>query len=70
MLATECNLSLPFSLTWYVGVTYIPSINGGIVMRDFLELIRAGLNWRDLAAAASMSAFLIMLAIWLPEVVR
>lgn len=39
-------------------------------MRDFLDLVRAGLNWRDLAAAASMSAFLIMLAIWLPEVVR
>jgi hypothetical protein len=40
------------------------------VMRDFLDLVRAGLNWRDLAAAASMASFIIMLAVWLPEVVR
>jgi hypothetical protein len=39
-------------------------------MRDFLALIRHGLNWRDLAAATVMSATLINLAIWLPEVVR
>lgn len=37
-------------------------------MRDFLALIRAGLNWRDLAAVASMASFLIMLAILLPEI--
>jgi hypothetical protein len=39
-------------------------------MRDFLALLRAGLNWRDLAAATVMSATLINLAIWLPEVIR
>jgi hypothetical protein len=39
-------------------------------MRDFLELMRAGLNWRDLAAAVSMSSFIVMLAFWLPEAVR
>lgn len=39
-------------------------------MRDFLALIRHGLNWRDLAAAASMSSFILALAYWLPEVVR
>ena len=39
-------------------------------MRDFLALVRHGLNWRDLAAAIVMSAFLINLAVWLPEVIR
>jgi hypothetical protein len=39
-------------------------------MRDFLALVRAGLNWRDLAAATVMSATILNLAIWLPEVVR
>lgn len=37
-------------------------------MRDFLALVRYGLNVRDLAAAASMASFLIMLALLLPEV--
>jgi hypothetical protein len=37
-------------------------------MRDFLALIRHGLNVRDLAAAASMASFIIMLALWLPEI--
>jgi hypothetical protein len=39
-------------------------------MRDFLALVRAGLNWRDLAAAACMSATILNLAIWLPEVIK
>jgi hypothetical protein len=38
-------------------------------MRDFLALIRHGLNVRDMAAAVVMASFLIMLALLLPEVI-
>ena len=37
-------------------------------MRDFIEIVRAGLNFRALLEAAVLSSFLFALAIWLPVI--
>ena len=39
-------------------------------MRDFIEILRGGLNWRCLIEAGVLSGFLVALAIWLPEISR
>jgi hypothetical protein len=39
-------------------------------MRDFIEIVRSGLNWRSLIEAGVMSGFLVALAIWLPEIAQ